>query len=375
MAKKSTLDLSDVTLDNLIGDTPLDDDLDQDELDQNDDNDDDNQDDDIDDDQNDNDNDSDDDDSDTGDDDDSDNDDDNSDDQDDDDDEGDEEDEDSEDSVIAELTKHLGIELPEGEKFEDSVEGLKKFMETASEQIAYAQLQSVFEAVPDVQEYMNYRLNGGDPEQYLSAVKSTDYSSVEIKEENVSVQKQVIREDLKRQGFEDEEINEVLEDYEETGLLYKHSQKSQKRLVNQDKKRKEQMLEEQKAAAEEQRKKNAETWQKVQDTIQKGELQGVVIPKTERRKFFDWMSKPIDQQGNTARSKARGEMDMDTMLALEYLLYKKMNLNDLVTRKANTQNAQSLKDRLKTNGTSKRLPNSRTKAQRSTKLPDLKDLF
>lgn len=281
----------------------------------------------------------------------------------------------NEPTVVQELAQEMGIELGEDEEFEDSIEGVKKFTVKAAEELATAQLENIFEQLPDVKEYMQFRINGGDPKEYQKASTATDYEALEIGEDDTSTQKMVIREHLVREGYEKEEIQEMLEDFEDTGMLFKQSKRYQKRLITADKKAKEALVENQRIEAEKQEKQNQKTWKEIKEIVDGGELQGVVIPKTDQKGFMDWMSKPVDDKGNTARTLEKAKMSREQMLTIEYLVYKKLNLNDLVTRKANSQNATKLKDRLKDQKHKNRLPSSRQTAKRSVQLPTLDKLF
>lgn len=87
------------------------------------------------------------------------------------------------------------------------------------------------------------------------------------------------------------------------------------------------------------------------------------------------MNKPIDKQGTTARALQRKDMDTETLLALEYMFYKKLDLGGLVTTKAKTIQAQSLRDRLNTSSAGSRMGSSKTKPTRQAQLPSAQSLF
>ena len=54
----------------------------------------------------------------------------------------------------------------------------------------------------------------------------------------------------------------------------------------------------------------------------------------------------IDAQGNTARTQAKEKMDLETQLAIEYLIYKNFDFAALVTNSAQTRKIQGVKNRL-----------------------------
>lgn len=279
------------------------------------------------------------------------------------------------DSIIGNLIQQFGITLEEGEAYEDTEDGLINFTKKAAEHMAVQNLEQFFEKLPDVKQYMEYRMNDGDPAKYFQSQTQTDYSSVELKETDINTQKTVLTELFKRQGYDKADIDETLTDYEETGILYKQSKKAQTKLSGLVSAEKQLVLAEAQTSAANAEKKNTEYWENIQGTIDKGELKGIQIPVTEKKKFFDWMNKPIDKQGNTARALQRKDMDMQTLLALEFMFYKKLDLGGLVTAKAKTIQAQTLQERLKTDSPGVRMGKSKSTPATRVKLPNTSEIF
>jgi len=80
---------------------------------------------------------------------------------------GGEEDADEED-IFEELNKRLGIDLPEDAAFDQDYDGLANYVSAVGEQIAEQRLSEALEQIPDVRDYMMFRLNGGKEEEYFS---------------------------------------------------------------------------------------------------------------------------------------------------------------------------------------------------------------
>jgi len=277
--------------------------------------------------------------------------------------------------LIGTMAKTFGINFEEGETYEDTEDGLISFTKKAAEQMAMQNLEELFEKLPDVQEYLQYRMDGGDPSKYHTAQAQTDYVSAELKEDDVRTQKAVLSDLLKRQGYDKAEIDETLQDYEDTGILFKQSKKAQTKLSTLVESERAQVVQSQAKAAAEREKENVAYWSTIQKTIESGELKGIKIPETEKKKFYDWINKPVDKQGNTARAVARKEMDTQTVLALEYMFYKNLDLGSLVTAKAKTIQAQTLRDKLNTGSTGNRMGKSVTKPTRQVQLPSTESIF
>ena len=73
--------------------------------------------------------------------------------------------EESEASIISTLKERLGYEI-EGD-FEDDYDGIAGLTKAMAEKIAEEQFRSVFQSFPDIQEYLNYRVSGGDPDKFF----------------------------------------------------------------------------------------------------------------------------------------------------------------------------------------------------------------
>jgi transcriptional regulator len=280
-----------------------------------------------------------------------------------------------EESIISELQAKLGYELDED--FDESIEGLTQFTKATAEKMAQEQMQNVFNAFPDVQEYLNYRANGGDPRQYFqTAAPERDFSAMEVTSEDVTTQKQIVGAYLESQGFDQSEITETLEDYEDAGILERHAKKALTRLQTKQAQDKQVLLQQQQAQAQQQAQENERMWNEINGLVQEGTLKGLTIPERDKKRFFNWMAAPIDKQGNSQRAIDRSKLDQETLLALEYIVYKGFDLSKLVANTNTTQKARSLRSKLsKGTSSTSRMKSSKPGYTKAQKLPDLKDLL
>lgn len=285
------------------------------------------------------------------------------------------EDTEEEESIINELQAKLGYEL-DGE-FDESIDGLLDFTKATAEKMAQEQMQNVFGAFPDVQEYLNYRANGGDPKKYFqTASPERDFSSMEVNEGDVVTQKQIVGAFLESQGFDQSEIKETLEDYEDAGILERHAKKALTRLQTKQAQEKKTLIERQQQEAQAQAQENERMWTEINGLVQQGSLKGLTVPERDKKRFFDWMASPIDQQGNSQRAVDRANLDQETLLALEYIVYKGFDLSKLIANNNTTQQARSLRSKLsKGTSSNSRMKNSKPGYTKAQKLPDLKDLL
>jgi len=282
---------------------------------------------------------------------------------------------DEEDSIIAELQTKLGYEL-EGE-FSEDIDGLLEFTKATAEKMAQEQMQGVFGAFPDVQEYLNFRANGGDPKNYFqTAAPEKDYAAISIEEGDVMTQKRVVGDLLRAQGFDETEVSETLEDYEDAGILERHAKKALTRLQAEQATKKQQLIQQQQIEAQKAQEENERMWTEINGLVNQGSLKGITIPEREKKRFFNWMATPIDKQGNSQRAVDRAKLDQETLLALEYIVYKGLDLNKLVSNNTTTSKAKSLRSKLaKGNSTTSRMKSSKPGYTKATKLPGLNDLL
>ena len=276
--------------------------------------------------------------------------------------------------MFATLGAKLGYEV-EGE-FSEDYDGLAAYTSAVGEQIANEQLEKIFAAMPDVKEYYEYRANNGDPLKYFEAQQAeVDYNAVDLN--NEAHQKRVIVDGMRQQGFGDEDIVRMVESFEDAGILADNAGVYLKQLQATQGQRKEQLIAKQQEQAAQQRAEAEAYWNSVNETIQQGNLKGMQIPQRQRGKFYEWMTTPVTEQGYTQRDLDRQNIDQETALAVEYLLYQGFDLKKLASNAAATQKVSSLKSKLTAAPSAGSRMKSRTKSgtTKPNGLPSLKDLL
>lgn len=277
--------------------------------------------------------------------------------------------------IIATLSEKLGYEV-EGE-FAEDYDGLAGYTNAVADQIANERLEKIFASYPDVQEYFEYRANNGDPIRYFEAQQAElDYNSLTV-DDNLATQKRVVMDGMRQAGFGEEDITEMVDDLQDSGLLKKQAERYLGRLQATQADRKGQLLEQQKQQAAQQQAQADAYWNEVQTTIQTGNLKGLSIPQRQRGKFYEWMTNPVNDQGATQRDIDRNNIDQETALAVEYLLYQGFDLQKLAKNAASTQKVSSLKSKLAAAPSAGSRMKSRTKSgtTKANTIPSLKDLL
>jgi len=255
-----------------------------------------------------------------------------------------------EDTLVSEIATKFGYEL-EGD-YEDTSEGLIEMTKELANKVAEGQLDKLFVAFPDVKEHLEYAMNGGDSRQFIlgnNAIK--DLKDFTITENNINSQQAVMAEYLKIKGHDKNFISEMISDYTESEKLYDKAVKAKKALITYHENVKDEQIKQQdedRRVTEQEQKK---FWDGVHDTISTGkEFKGITIQEKDKSDFFDFISKPVNSQGVTKRDQAYGEADVETKLAIDYLLYSKFDLKSLVSKKAKTKASKDLRSRLKASG-------------------------
>ena len=99
--------------------------------------------------------------------------------------------------------------------------------------MAEQQLDSLFEAHPEIQKHLDYVLNGGKSEEWLKMSNQiTDFENIKVTEDDQRTQRAVLGEYFKLKGHDSDFINELLDDYTDTNKLYDKATKAKGALTN-----------------------------------------------------------------------------------------------------------------------------------------------
>ena len=275
-------------------------------------------------------------------------------------------------TVVSEILDQLGYETDED--YDDTTEGLLAMTHDVGRQIAEDQLDNLFENFPLVKDHLEYVLNGGDSQDFMQAYDpNLDYSKFELAEDDVRSQKAILSDYFATKGHEQEFINELLEDYQDNGKLLDKAKAAQGALSKMQENSRAQLVQQRKAERQQQQEQQEEFWNSVYETIEEtDEFAGITVPKREKNKFFEYLSRPVSQDGRTQRDLDHAEAEIETKLAIDYLMYKGFDLSKLVEKKARTSNAKSLRDRISRN--EERVKSARKASRRKSKQVDLDDL-
>jgi hypothetical protein len=275
-------------------------------------------------------------------------------------------------SVVGEVLESLGFE---GEyDYEDTPEGLKTLTLDVANKLAEEQLDNIMENFPLVQRHLEYVMNGGQSENFMRANDpQSDYGKLELTEKDTPMQKVVLSNYFRAKGHDDGMIKELIEDYEDSGKLFAKAELAKNALTDAQKKQREYMLQQQKEQNIKAREEEQKFWTGIHKTIQEtNEFAGITIPNREKNKFFKYISTPVNKNGHTQSMIDRQGASQEQRLLMDYLMFKGLNLKDIIATKAKSQQTRSLKDRItKASKTTLKSAKKKTKAKTNLDLNDL----
>lgn len=276
-----------------------------------------------------------------------------------------------EDTVVSEVLEKLGYEVENS--YADTAEGLAEMTKDVASQMADDRIDEVLENFPMVKQHLEYVLAGGESNNFMQAYDPrSDYNQVVLTEDDSRSQKSILSDYFNMKGHDKEFIDEILEDYEDSGKLYNKAEAARQALGKQQSAQKAQMVERQRGEWAEQERQQTEFWNGVSDTIENSkEFAGLVVPEREKSKFFKYISTPVNKSGQTQRDLDHSEAEMETKLAIDYLMYKGFNLETIINTKAKTKSAKSLRDKISKNASSVKSARRASKQSKSMNYDEL----
>lgn len=246
--------------------------------------------------------------------------------------------------ILAEDLHVKGI-VEKPEDFEDSEEGFEKLIKHNVNKGVDEYINSHGEEAKRFIEYMDA---GGDPQTYMQMMTETDFSKIDEKdlEDNEPLQEKIIAEALRKQGTDEKEIKELVEDYKDADLLDKRAKSNLKVLQKTQKQERETLEKQQKQARleEEQNQKDYEMSVK-KKVLTENKIGDFQIEKPESQKFIDFIFKK-DSKGHTMLDKKLATLP-DVELKLAWLAYNDFDVSK-ITKAEKTKIVKSLKEKLET---------------------------
>lgn len=272
-------------------------------------------------------------------------------------------------SVVEEIQKVAGLEL-DGE-YEDSIEGLSRLIVDAGEELATGQIDGLMEEYPDVGQYLQFRANGGAPEEYREAFFNTDrWASVEVREDDDAQQESIVRTRLQEEGYDEDDIDDTVEEYKSAGILESEARRSKKRLRALEEEQQEELLEQQREEAEARQREQQAFLNEVESTVQENaQFNGIGLPETRKEDFLEYLTVPADEEGNTQYALDTMDAGIEDQIAMALMSFYGFDISDLIQREASSESAKSLRERLSKGG--KKKPSDKSKTRQRSKSDEI----
>ena len=242
--------------------------------------------------------------------------------------------------VFASWLGDKGLVDYDEETFEDSEDGLKKLMSSTVDR----EVENYKKSLPDdVHKLVEFIEAGGNPKNFIDTYYgSASWNDFDIDDDDS--QKTVLKEYLKAQGEDEEDINETIDTYEVSGILEKKAKGALNKLQAYEKQYQDQIFEQQKKYDVEQKavaKKQYEDFKA--DLYAKEDIQGFKLTPKLKDNLWDFIMKP-DKTGKTGLQK-HNETNTNAQYMYAYLAMNDWDLSKLerqVKTKVNSELASKL---------------------------------
>lgn len=209
-----------------------------------------------------------------------------------------------------------------------------------------------------------YIKNGGKFEDfYQRQQESISYENMDLEDE--SNQKAAVREYLRYQGYNDDQISRKIERYEDGDMLEEEAEDALARLKDiraQQLQEQEQMQAQARQAQEEQARQFMESLTESVNNLDN--IRGIAIPKQDRKELFDYITK-VDADGLTRYQKDFNANMVNNLIESAYFTMKGDALLGEATRSGRTSAANKLRTMLRHQSTNHSRYNVQDNQQRS----------
>lgn len=252
-----------------------------------------------------------------------------------------------EDSVVNGIHKGLEVEFLDDSGnpkiYSDDDAGFKDLSEDLGKHYFEEYKANLFNSNPELAEIAKHILSGGRVEDFQSTI---DFTKVDSKKLSDSEKVDYIKKSFIAQGVDSDRADRLANLVKDANELDKEMPKALKTLDD---------IEQQKVAErdriyqqsiEKQNENLMQYWGNVNSIVQQGRVKDVQIPEGDRAKFFEYLSKPINNSSKSQEMIDNEQEDIETKLMFSYLRYKKFDLNTLINQRARQVSVDSLRARI-----------------------------
>ena len=218
----------------------------------------------------------------------------------------------------------LDIEDPSAVKSEEDLyEGVKNTVKNGI--VAYKASKP-----KDVQEFLDFVDNGGNPKDFHKYYYSSDTSFEEFEMKSDDDREYVIREGLALEEYTEEEIEEELEGLRELGKLEKKSDILLKKLQRFEKDQKKLLIDSQKEYAKREEDRRVSEWAEFKKGLfEKETISGFKFTEKMKNDTWDYMTKIVNKKDGLTQYQIDSQSNPDARYMFAYLLKNKWDKKSL----------------------------------------------
>ena len=245
------------------------------------------------------------------------------------------------------LATQLGLDLSHV-TVEDTEDGLVQLVLEGVKARDNETIGKFLDSAPALKQFYQHLALGNNPEEFVKDL--VDYGKINITALDEMGRNNLLQQYFKKQGIVNptniiESLKKGGDDIVKAELenAVKFLDKTQKQeSVDRDIALRNQLVQEQQQVEK--------YWGTVEAAINKGKLGSIDIPIKDRVEFFNYLSTPVDEHGNSAEMLDEAKEDVDFQLMVSFLRYKKYDISKLAGLVAKEQRALSLRERVAKQG-------------------------
>jgi len=251
-------------------------------------------------------------------------------------------------NIMVDLASDGILAYNEEKNYEPSKEGLRELISETIEKRSEEAVMEFKETLPEKgAQLLDILSKGGSVEDFINIESQTDFSKVPLVNKDGEPleknQMHLVEDWLRIQGHDEDEINEMVSDYYHSGILAKQAEMAKRKLSVHQEKQNEALIKQRESEKADYEKKTALEAEDFKDKVLNlKEVAGFTIDKVKAKKLYEFITKPIDQQGKTAFQKKDTE---ETRLLYALLAMEDFNKEKL-TKQVTTAAALNLKSKI-----------------------------
>jgi len=198
--------------------------------------------------------------------------------------------------IAKKIATDYGVEFGEDEEITDSEDGLNDLFRKVYETAGDEKISTTLNKYPELNHMYEYLQNGGDPKAYKAVMyPDVDFEKLQFNTEletddDKDIANYIIAYDLTQQGYNDEQIQDILGKYEESGVLGTMADTTHKKLATAQANAKATINEDQRKEAARQQELFNKYKQEYKVSLQKKkEIGGIPIAEKDKDAFHQFL--------------------------------------------------------------------------------------